>query len=156
MGDSKDIRESAMKFIAHRAKTSAQVLEHLTEEGYSREEAEKQIREMKELRYIDDAGYAFNYMEYAFEKGRAFERARIELEERGVSRRDIERAAEDYCHMYGVDIREEDRKRAAGQAEAFAGSNDMCEEKNRNRLGRKLLSLGYDASIVIDIVDRYR
>ena len=114
MGDSKDIRESAMKFIAHRAKTSAQVLEHLTEEGYSREEAEKQIREMKELRYIDDAGYAFNYMEYAFEKGRAFERARIELEERGV------------------------------------------EEKNRNRLGRKLLSLGYDASIVIDIVDRYR
>lgn len=83
-----DVLRLAVRFLAHRDRTIAQVEQFLTARGVSSLQAKHVIRRLSELRYLDDAAYAQRYVEKRLSSrpmGR--ERLKAELQAKGIADR---------------------------------------------------------------------
>lgn len=150
-----DIRDAALRYLEHRMRTERQMRDRLAEKEYEPDEIDETLGWLKEMKYIDDAAYALEYLRYGFEKGRGIARVRLELEDKGVSSEDIQKAIYDYEDEYEIDIMEAEFDRALSQAEkaAAAGATD---EKAAAKLGRRLNSLGYSSGVIYKVIARFR
>lgn len=151
-----NIRDESSKFLAHKMRTESEVRKRLREKGFSDEETDAEICALCELKYIDDADYARSYLLYAFGKGRALSRVKYELQLKGVEKLIIEQACYDYEDEFEKDLTDEETKRALAVARRFAVNNDMTEQKNSDRLARKLNSLGYSSSLISETLKSIR
>ena len=143
-----DIKDTALKYLASRARTSGEMKRHLTEKGFEQEQIRELIDQLKELRYLDDEDYCIRYFEYAFAKGKGIMRVKRELEEKGVKREGIDLSWEEY------DPSETELSRAEKQA-AKVAEGRTPDQKLIGKIGRKLTSLGYSSDIIYQVIGKY-
>lgn len=80
-----DVFRLAVRFVAYRDRTTAQVEQFLTSRGVSSLQAKRAIRRLSELRYLDDAAYARRYAEKRLaSRPMGPERLKVELLAKGI------------------------------------------------------------------------
>jgi SOS response regulatory protein OraA/RecX len=123
--------------------------------GYEDDDIEETMQWLISKKYIDDVNYGYEYLRYAFEKGRGIGRIKYELKEKGLSSEDIQAAIFVYEDENDADIMEEEYERALGQAKRAARVNGT-DEKGMAKTGRRLNSLGYSNSVIFKVLDAIR
>ena len=85
---------AALRMLAAMDRTEAELRLRLLKKGFSEEEAEAAVSEMKELGYVDDCRYARSYV-----RSRCGEKSRMQilyaLKEKGIERDRIEEALDE-------------------------------------------------------------
>lgn len=150
-----DIMDAAARYLEHRPRTEKEMRKRLAEKGFGEDEIEEAVGQLKISRYIDDVAYGTSYLIYAFGKGRALNRAKYEMREKGLSDEDIQKAVFAYEDEFEVDIDALERERAEEQAAKYIEKNGRSEKKIA-ALGRRLNSLGYSTGIIFSLLDKYR
>lgn len=148
-----DSRDAALKYLAHRNRTTLEMRTHLLEKGYERVETEETIRNLLELKYLDDYNYAREFMRYGVSKGRGILRIKNELIQRGVTIDTIEMAKGDEEAM-GEVLGISEFERAMEQAEKTVGEQEITE-KIIGKLGRRLSMLGYSMDVVYKVIGTF-
>lgn len=143
-----DIKDTALKHLASRARTCQEMRKYLKEKGFESEEIQQVIAYLEALHYLDDADYCVQYFDYAFGKGKGVLRIKRELEEKGIGRETIEIALEDY------EKGETELERAEKQAAKIAEGR-IPDQKLMGKIGRRLTALGYSSDIVYQVIGRY-
>lgn len=105
-------KEELTRYLGTRMRTVAEARNHLAEKEYEAAEIQEAIERFLQLGYLDDAGYAQAYCEYAYGKGRGRIRIAAELKQRGVDTETAQNAIEDYLYEAGVDELSLARKQA--------------------------------------------
>jgi len=140
--------EKATDLLADADYISAALSKKLQALGYSRDESDAAVEELRERRYLDDARVCASYVRRAAAAGKGTARIRTELLQKGALKADIDKALAEYTEEDGTG--EAERARAAV-------SGMRCEnEKDAARIGRKLASLGYPPHIIYDILGELR
>ena len=140
-----DIRDTAAKYLASRARSTGEMKIHLKSKGYGEDEIAEVIADFLDYGYLDDEDYCRQYIKYAFSKGKGPLRVKQELTEKGISRDTIVFALEDY------EAEESDLDRALVQARKTAGDRPI-DEKMKGRIGRRIVSLGYSTDIAYKVL----
>ncbi len=140
-----DIRDTAAKFLAYRARSTGEMKAHLKNKGYADEEIRQVISDFIDYGYLDDEDYCRQYIKYAFSKGKGPLRVKQELAEKGIERDIVLFALEDY------EADETDLDRALAQARKTADGKPM-DDKMKGRIGRRLVSLGYSTDMVYKVI----
>ena len=140
-----DIRDTAAKYLASRARSTGEMKSHLRSKGYDDGEIAEVIADFLDYGYLDDEDYCRQYIKYAFSKGKGPIRVKQELAEKGIDRDAIAFALEDY------EMEESDLERALAQARKTAGDKPI-DEKMKGRIGRRLVSLGYSTDIAYKVI----
>ena len=80
-----DVFRLAVRFLAYRDRTTAQVEQFLTSRGVSSPQAKQALRRLSDLRYLDDAAYARRYAEKRLaSRPVGLERLKAELQAKGI------------------------------------------------------------------------
>ena len=83
-----DVLRLAVRFLASRDRTTAQVEQFLTSRGVSSPRATQAIRRLSELRYLDDAAFSRRYAEKRLaSRPVGLERLKTELQAKGIADR---------------------------------------------------------------------
>lgn len=83
-----DVFRLAVRFLAYRDRTTAQVEQFLISRGLSSPQAKQAIRRLSELRYLDDAAFARRYAEKRLAaRPVGLERLKAELQAKGITDR---------------------------------------------------------------------
>lgn len=145
--------DAAGELLSARAYTEAALGSKLMTKGYSREEIENCLIRLKELGYLDDEAYAKSYARQAAQKGHGKRKIAFDLRRKGAGD-GASKAALDELEE-GDDILSE-RNRAMEQALKLLRPGETADEKMLNRIGRKLAALGYEASVIYDVLGKLR
>ncbi|MBQ6621695.1 MAG: regulatory protein RecX [Mogibacterium sp.] len=146
-------QEEAARYLASRMRTTREVRDRLRDRGYEPEEIREVLKEFTDLGYLDDAGYARRYCEYAYEKLRGRRRILLELGERGIDAETAANACEDVRYEFGID------ERANALTAALRVTADLPgppEQKHLARVARRLESLGYDNGTILSVLTQVR
>lgn len=152
-----DIKDAALRYLAARARTSAEMKEHLLLRGYDEKNIEEIIDEFKKLKYLDDLQYACDYIHYGISKGRGRIRISQELFRKGIDRF----TAEDAFYMIATEgnYQEGNKQPERDRALTAAGKITEGREIDRALLGkvsRRLASLGYDSETINYVLGELR
>lgn len=147
---SKDIRDVALKYLAHRDHTTFEMAKHLTEKEFTPDEIQAVVLSLLELKYLDDYGYCRKYIPYSANKGKGESRIKTELVQKGVAPVIIDRAMGDAGQDGDVfSLSEFDR--AMRQGEKTIGGQEITE-KMIGKVGRRLSTLGYTTEVVYKVI----
>ncbi len=149
-----DINDAALRFLERRNRTKKEMKDHLAEKGFSKDDIGQCISYLENSCYLDDQRYCGEYLRYSFAKGWGKKKIAANLARLGISGEEIEEASRSYEEENGVDLSEEEIKRAFRQAEKLAAASAK-EDNFPAKLGRKLAYLGYDTETVYRIVGKY-
>ncbi len=163
-----DIHETALRYITHRMRTKDEIRKNLLGKGFEEEEIASEIKNLVEIGCVNDKAYAKAYIEYAFEKGKAFSRAKQELKIKGIDSETSEEAYEEWKaekeeqgEGTGSGVSADENKRALKQAlkclGLFDGSGEegffpVTEEKLLAKASRRLATLGYGSDVIYQVV----
>ncbi|MEL7361576.1 MAG: RecX family transcriptional regulator [Bacteroidota bacterium] len=91
-------RRKALDYLSYKARTSTEVRRKLRDTGFSEDAVEEAVARMEELGYLDDEAYAKAYARGRF-SGRGYgpQRIRTDLMKRGLDRRVIDAALEEFA-----------------------------------------------------------
>lgn len=140
-----DIKDTAAKYLAYRARSTGEMNAHLKSKGYDSDEIREVIEAFLDYGYLDDAEYCRQYIKYAFSKGKGTVRVKQELSEKGIDRELISFALEDY------EDEQSELDRALAQARKTAAGKPI-DEKMKGRIGRRMISLGYSTDIAYKVI----
>ena len=144
-----DIRDVALRYLAHRDHTVFEMKKHLREKGYQEEEILGLIASMLEFRYLDDYAFSQKYLTYAAKKGKALYRIKQELSGKGVSADIIQEAL--FQDSEEAENIPPEFERGLVQAEKTLGGQELTE-KTMGKIGRRLAGLGYSTEIIYKII----
>lgn len=145
--------DAAGELLSARVYTEASLGSKLKSKGYSREDIENCLLRLKELGYLDDEAYAKSYARQAMEKGHGKRKIAFDLRRKGAGDGASKAALEE------LESEEElmsERDRAMEQALKLLMPGEAADEKMLNRIGRKLAALGYEASVIYDVLGKLR
>lgn len=145
-----DARESALRFLSYRDRTSMEVKKHLLEKGYEKEEIESVAEELAQWSYINDGEYAGKYFQYVEKKGRSIGRMRKELQMKGVCTEDINRGLHLWEEVAGSLAGRE--YEAAKQQAMKISDGKLGDPKTSGKIARRLSSLGYPSQLIYQIL----
>ena len=149
-----DINDAALRFLERRNRTKKEMKDHLAEKGFSKDDIGQCISYLENSCYLDDQRYCGEYLRYSFAKGWGKKKIAANLARLGISGEEIEEASRSYEEENGVDLSEEEIKRALRQAEKLEAASAK-EDNFPAKLGRKLTYLGYDTKTIYKIVGKY-
>lgn len=148
--NSRDIRESALKYLAYRDHTVFEMVRHLKEKEFSQTEIDEVISSLVELRYLDDYGYCRKYIPYSANKGKGKTRIKSELIQKGIAPEVIDAAIDD-AGEDGEALSVSEVERALVQGEKTIGDQEISE-KLMTKVGRRLSALGYGTDVVYKVI----
>jgi regulatory protein len=100
-----EVIQLAVRFLAQRDRTVAQVERFLLSRGIVSSHIEQAIRRLTDLRYLDDLAYAQRWVERRLaDKPMGQERLKAELQAKGISDGLAERALTEAFHRHGEEI----------------------------------------------------
>lgn len=146
----RDCHDTALCYLEHRAWSAFEVKTHLFSRGFEEEEIEAELQLLKELYYVDDAGYCSEYIRYGAGKGRGPVRLRHELMDKGIDAELIREALEE-----GFD-RQKEREAALKEAGKIIKQGEEPDEKTLAKIGRKLNALGYHTEVIFEVIGKIR
>lgn len=147
---SKDIRDTALKYLAFRDRTAFEMSKHLKEKEFSLIEINQVIFDLIELKYLDDYGYCRKYIPYAARKGKGKARIKMELVQKGIDTETIDCGMADEEEP-GEILSISELERALFQGEKTIGDQEITE-KLIAKVGRRLSTLGYTSDIVYKVM----
>lgn len=149
----KEIMDEAADLLAGRAYLSADLQKKLRGKGYQAEEAEDAVNRLQELGYLDDEAFAKRFASDAARKGKGKLRIARELAQKGadasVSKAAIEAIASEEDQL-------SERERAMQEAQKMLRGVEKPDEKMLARIGRKLSALGYEPSVIWDVLGKLK
>jgi regulatory protein len=140
----------ALDYLAHKPRTETEVRRKLRENAYTEPVIASVVERLHELRYLDDARYAEQYVERRFaSKGYGPVRIRQELRKRGIDRHLAEAAVDDFF----ADQRTlpTAREKAEKRWPRIAREDDP--RKRRDKLYRYLKRRGYTYDTIRVVID---
>ncbi len=145
--------EAAVRKLADRMMTAAEMKSFLSGKGYETEEIRQTVRQLQEDGYLDDRNYCAEYFVAAFRRNKGKYRVFAELRRKGVDEEIIAAAYEDYAEEQPVN----EKSMARAEAEKVLRLADLTPEdpvpdKIRGRIARRLSSLGYGSGIIYAIL----
>lgn len=149
--------EAAVRKLADRMMTVAEMKSFLSGKGYEDEEIRQTILQLREDGYLDDRKYCAEYFVVAFRRNKGKYRVFAELRRKGVDEEIIAAAYEDYAEEQPVD----ETSMAREEAEKVLRLADLTPEdpvpdKIRGRIARRLSSLGYGSGIIYAILEELK
>lgn len=150
--------EAAAKLLDSRAYSKKGLAEKLAEKGYSKEEAEKTALSFAERGYIDDESYALALAQRLSSKGSGKRKILTELEKKGFSS-ETARNAVQAVNEDGPSEKEKAMEAALRIWDPAMHTDEegrpaRPDEKTMARIARKLSALGYESSIIWDILNK--
>lgn len=144
-------REVAIKYLGYRDRSVYEIKKHLREKGYVEEEILKTLDFLSECKLIDDENYCIKYIKYGIEKGRGPIRLERELREKGIDKDII------LINMEAELDTERERELASMHVEKLLKQTDqMIDEKQLARIGRRLSSQGFHSNIIYELISMLR
>jgi len=144
-----DIKDIALKYLTARSRTSEEMKVHLMNKGFQEAEITEVLEAFKQVGYLNDIGYACDYIRYAASKGRGRIRISQELRHKGIDNFTIEDAY--YCISRDNAINGEheisERERALEEANRIIEGKEI-EKKLLGKVSRRLVNLGYDQETI--------
>lgn len=154
--------EAAMRKLSARMRTEQEIRDILKRAAYDDEEIEAAIAELVGYGYLNDERYCREYFRYAKLKGRADRRIIQELTTKGISAELARNIIEDLR----VAEMQDGSEMAADRDAALLVARKMlrgqwedgkaADDKFLARVGRRLAGLGYDGSVIYDILGKLR
>ena len=148
----KEIMEEAAELLSGRSFMSADLERKLRAKGFEADEARAAVERLQELGYVDDGSYAKDYASDAARKGKGRLRIARELAQKGADARTAKEAlqavADDEDQL-------SERERAMAEAQKML-RGEKPDEKTLARIGRRLSSLGYEPSVIWDVLGKLR
>ncbi len=141
-----NVTDIALRYIANRDHTKHEMINHLKIKGFTKEEIDKTIEYMIDLKYLDDYNYCIKYFNYSFRKGKGILRIKKELANKGVDKEVIDQA-----YLLGLEEPKSEYERGLIQAEKVI-LNQEITEKLMMKMARRLSSLGYSTDIIYKII----
>lgn len=145
--------EKAAAYLAGGMKSELQVRQYLARKGYSEEECDEAVEELKEYHFIDDYAYAVAYFRAGFEKKRGERRIRRELEEKGVKGEPVEAALRELTDEGDVPDEYEQAMEVASSVvrdytpEEMEAMDFATKQKLRGRIVRRLGGRGFSGDV---------
>lgn len=149
--------EAAVRKLADRMMTVAEMKSFLSGKGYEDEEIRQTILQLREDGYLDDRKYCAEYFVVAFRRNKGKYRVFAELRRKGVDEEIIAAAYEDYADEQPVDetsMAREEAEKVLRLAELTP--EDPVPDKIRGRIARRLNSLGYGSGIIYAILEELK
>ncbi len=140
--------DSAVKLIAHKMRTRAELKDRLAERGIDEAAVEDAMDKLASYGYVDDAAFAGEYVRSAMQTGRWGRKAvEYRLKDKGIEPNVIDEALKEYT--------EEDEKRIARkQLQAAAGRLKGVEaRKARQKEYAALARHGFDYSVISELLE---
>lgn len=154
--------EAAMRKLSARMRTEQEIRDILKRAAYDDEEIEAAIAELVGYGYLNDERYCGEYFRYAKLKGRADRRIVQELTAKGIS---AELARNIIEELQAAEM-QDGSEMAADRDAALLVARKMlrgqwedgkaADDKFLARVGRRLAGLGYDGSVIYDILGKLR
>lgn len=136
--------KKSLDYISRSMKTEKQVTDYLSSKGFAELATTNAVNKLKEYKYIDDAAFAVQYVEFCGrQKGRY--RIKAELTEKGIDAAKIEDALLSLTE-------EKSAQSAAALAEKFM-KGKQCDIKTLNKLSRFLATRGFGYDTIKSIID---
>ena len=154
--------EAAMRKLSARMRTEQEIRAFLRQAEYGADEIETAIAELAGYGYLNDERYCGEYFRYAKAKGKADRRIVQELTAKGIAAELARNVIEDLREAEAQDGGEitEDRDAALAVARKMLRGQwedgKAADDKFLARVGRRLAGLGYDGSVIYDILGKLR
>jgi SOS response regulatory protein OraA/RecX/phosphopantetheinyl transferase len=158
-GPLKSAQEQACDLLALREYSSAELIGKLVGKGHSREDACSAADQMAQQGYLDDSRFARLMARRGIEKGKSCYRVMRELKEKGVEEAVARDALIRICEGKSETERAfEQARHLLGEKEGTSSSGNKAAptEKEIGKVARKLANLGYEPSVIYEIIDRLR
>ena len=149
----KDVLDEAADLLAGRGYLSGDLQKRLRAKGYAAEESEAAVTRLQELGYVDDEAYARSFASDAARKGKGRLRIARELAQKGADAQTAKAALEAVAE--DGDLPSE-RERAMEAAQRMLHGEEKPDEKMLARIGRRLSSLGYEPSVIWDVLGKLK
>ncbi len=154
--------EAALSKLNYRMRSKAELTKALAELDYDSDEISETIEELETFGYIDDKRFSEEFIRSSARKNWSSSRILRVLREKGIAK-DIAEEALD-VHLYeeesGTDLGSFDRERALStgfkMADEQLARGRETDDKFLSKVGRRLMSLGYDSSICYYVIGRIR
>ncbi len=134
----------AMNLLQIRDYTEKQLRDKLLGGGYPEPVADQAIEYVKSFRYIDDLRYAGDYLT-AFAGRKSLRRMEQDLQQRGVSRSDIEQAVFAWQQQDGG---QDELQMACALLEKKHYDKDNCDRRQQRRLYNFLACKGFSTDVI--------
>lgn len=155
-------KNTALRYITAQIKTEGQVADYLKRKGFDSEHIKSAIEYLKEYNYINDYNYCVLYFREAAFKGKGRRRIEQELMNKKVDKSVIREALDAYVSEDNMDYHElieevgseKDRALEIGR-KMLRQHLDSGKEADKNfmaKVGRRLMTLGYDISILYSVI----
>jgi regulatory protein len=138
-------KEIALRFLAYRDRTSAEVRDHLTGKGIDRAAADAVVGGLVEAKILDDADLCLRLIRYAMERKKGRQRIARELAQKGLPQDLIRDLLEDEYP------KEEELAAAKVQAERSLTQKGETGAPTKNdlaRVSRRLAAQGFSTDII--------
>lgn len=140
-------RNAAVRFLGYRMRTEKEVLDKLSEKGYS-DFAEEVIDYLKENNYLDDFEFAVAFCRDKMRlSGFGKNRLKLELRNKGVDDHTILMALEEAC------IENSEFDNALGLAEKRMGRSYKSDGDRYNKIYAYLYRKGYAQEVIKRVMD---
>lgn len=140
----KSCLESAAAMLDIRMHSSGELRKKLADKGYPKDEIDEAIEKLREYSYVNDEEYAGIYAKKLAAQGKAGRRIEYELMKKGIDKSVAKEASAGLSES------------SFDAAMRVAGSMKCQTEKDLARIGRKLASLGYETSVIYDILSKLK
>ena len=151
-----------MRKLSARMRTEQEIRDILKRTAYDDEEIEATIAELVGYGYLNDERYCGEYFLYAKARGKADARIVRELAQKGISAETARNVIEELraAEMQDGSGMAEDRDAALLVARKMLRGQwedgKAADDKFLARVGRRLAGLGYDGSVIYDILGKLR
>jgi len=151
MPDEAKARESALRFLARRDHSRAELRRKLVQKGFSHQMAESAIEYLADKGYLDDRRFAERWAASALESGRCYgPRLRSELRQRGVDPSVVSEVIAELT--YGND---ESKSLELLVSRKFPEFSPLtADEKSKRRLFAFLQRRGFPASSIFSFFNK--
>lgn len=139
----------ALDYLSYKPRTVHEVVQKLLHKGFDAAVVEETVARVSDLGYLDDAGYARDYVHRRFQtKGYGPRRLASDLKRRGVPRELIDAALTD---LEDDALLAEARRHAAKRWTRLSGQVDP--HKRRKKISDFLVRRGYDYDLVHRVIE---
>ena len=154
--------ETAMSKLNYRMRSKAELTKALAELDYDSDEISETIEELETFGYIDDRRFSEEFIRSSARKNWSSSRILRALREKGITKDMAEEAMD--LHLdeeeSGTDPGSFDRERALNtgfkMADEQLAKGKEIDDKFLSKVGRRLMSLGYNSGVCYYVIGRIR
>ena len=155
--------ETALARLNYRMRTERELEKSLRELGYEEEEIGDTMAELRGFGYVDDLRYGLEFFRVSRKKNWSSSRIMRALKEKGLDSETLGRVKDeledsDDLENSGLTLDERETALREGQrmARTHLRSGREIDEKFLNKVGRRLMTLGYNSGCCYYVIGKLR